>query len=120
MNPAYTLKNLTVQVSNKLSPIISNSFLIDGNVITNKESFFKEFAKKLQFPEYFGSNWDGFYDCITDLSWIKEDGGYLIIYENFFNFQSNDSENWKIANSILFEAVDYWKQQNQPMIIMFL
>jgi hypothetical protein len=57
MNPAHTLKNLTVQISNKLSPIISNSFLIDGNVITNKESFFKEFAKKLQFPEYFGDNW---------------------------------------------------------------
>ncbi|MCK5876522.1 MAG: barstar family protein [Candidatus Marithrix sp.] len=119
MNPAH-IKNLTIQVSNKLSPIISNSFLIDGNVITNKESFFKEFNKKLQFPEYFGDNWDGFYDCITDLSWIKEDGSYLIIYENSFNFQSNNSENWKIANGILFEAVDYWKQQNQPMIIIFL
>jgi len=47
--------------------------LIDGKVIINKESFFKEFTKKLQFPEYFGDNWDGFYDCITDLSWIKEE-----------------------------------------------
>jgi hypothetical protein len=85
-----------------------------------REIHFVPFPKQLLTTFEGCHNWDGFYDCITDLSWIKEDGGYLIIYENSFNFQSNDSENWKIANGILFEAVDYWKQQNQPMIIMFL
>ncbi|EDN65480.1 Sti [Beggiatoa sp. PS] len=112
MSPTHTANNLITQISTRLSPVLSNSFLIDGNVITNKESFFKEFAKKLKFPEYFDENWDGFYDCITELSWIKENDGYLIMYENSFNFQSNDPENWKTANGILFEAIDYWKNRN--------
>ncbi|MCK5536423.1 MAG: barstar family protein, partial [Bacteroidales bacterium] len=55
------------------------------HLIDSKESFFKEFAKKLKFPKYFGKNWDSFYDCITDLSWIKGQNGYLIIYENALN-----------------------------------
>ncbi len=109
-----------MQVSGNLSSILSNSFLIDGNMIESKEAFFNEFSRKLKFPEYFGKNWDGFYDCITDLSWIKSQGGYLIIYENPFNFQSKNIEDWKTASGILLEAVDYWKQQKQPMVIVFL
>ncbi len=112
--------DLSLAVSGKLSSILPKPFLIDGDDITDKDSFFNEFAKKLNFPAYFGKNWDAFYDCMTDLSWLKKHDSYLIIYENPFNFQLQNNEDWKLANQILFEAVDYWKQQKQRMVIVFL
>ncbi|MDM8547603.1 barstar family protein [Candidatus Venteria ishoeyi] len=120
MNPVKPLNNLAVHVSDNLSPILSKPFLIDGNIIEGKESFFNEFSKKLQFPDFFGKNWDGFYDCITDLSWLNTQESYLIIYENPFNFQLKNTDDWKIANEILLDAVNYWKQQGKPMVIVFL
>lgn len=38
-------------------------------------------ADALEFPEYFGRNWDAVEDCIRDLSW-KPAPGYLLIYND--------------------------------------
>lgn len=46
--------------------------IVLGRESQSKEGFFKEIAKKLDFPEYFGHNWDAFIDCLGDLSWIGE------------------------------------------------
>ena len=47
---------------------------LDGTKITSKESFLKEIAEALEFPDYFGHNWDALEDCLRDLK-----GKYLII-----------------------------------------
>jgi len=38
--------------------------------ITTKEALFAELAQRLQFPDYFGANWDALWECIRDLSWL--------------------------------------------------
>jgi hypothetical protein len=43
-------------------------FLLDGAKINSKDQFLKEAAARLQFPDYFGANWDAFEDCLTDMS----------------------------------------------------
>ena len=40
--------------------------------IKNKNELFELFCSQLKFPEYFGENWDAFYDCLADLSWVYE------------------------------------------------
>jgi hypothetical protein len=37
-----------------------------------KESLFSWFAEHLNFPAYFGSNWDAFDEILRDLSWVKQ------------------------------------------------
>lgn len=38
--------------------------------ITTTEVLFDELAQRLQFPDYFGANWDALWECIRDLSWL--------------------------------------------------
>lgn len=45
---------------------------IDCKNIYTKEELFNEFSKVLQFPSYFGKNWDAFDECFWDMEWIKD------------------------------------------------
>jgi len=38
--------------------------------IATKETLFARLAERLQFPDYFGANWDALWECIRDLSWL--------------------------------------------------
>ena len=40
--------------------------------IQSKENLFAAFESAGQFPEYFGSNWDAFFDCLRDFEWVQE------------------------------------------------
>ncbi|MGL6282376.1 MAG: barstar family protein, partial [Microcoleaceae cyanobacterium] len=42
-------------------------FYIDGRNINNKADFLVKIANVMNFPDYFGKNWDALQDCITDL-----------------------------------------------------
>ena len=39
--------------------------------IASKDALFDIFAEKLSFPEYFGRNWDAWWECLYDLSWLN-------------------------------------------------
>lgn len=38
--------------------------------ITTREELFDVLSRELNFPSYFGANWDALWDCLCDLSWI--------------------------------------------------
>ena len=42
-------------------------FEVDGRNCETKSSLFSEFAGRLNFPDYFGRNWDAFDECMQDL-----------------------------------------------------
>lgn len=44
---------------------------LDGRRMTDPAGVFEEFARALEFPDYFGRNWDALVDCLDDLhgSW---------------------------------------------------
>ena len=43
---------------------------VDLEHCTDKATLLARFAAALQFPDWFGHNWDALADCITDLSWL--------------------------------------------------
>ena len=59
-----------------------------------------EFAAALQFPHYFGENWDAFEDCLSDLSWLG-DLPLLLIVANADRVLPDAPEDFKTFVSIL-------------------
>ncbi|GHD83117.1 barstar (barnase inhibitor) [Salinibacterium amurskyense] len=52
---------------------------VRGRKMRASIDLFDEVAAALQFPEYFGENWDAFDECIADLSWLPPGAGYVVV-----------------------------------------
>lgn len=53
--------------------------VIRGTHCAGKTGLFREWAAALQFPYYFGHNWDAFEECLGDLSWVRAPDVQIII-----------------------------------------
>jgi hypothetical protein len=54
------------------SPSASESYVARvPQGITDKEKLLKCIAAGLNFPDYFGCNWDALDECLADLSWLQ-------------------------------------------------
>jgi hypothetical protein len=93
-------------------------FYIDGSIITSKSTFLQQFAQVMQFPDYFGHNWDAFWDCLTDLEWIPSDR-YVILYDQPEGFSQHEPQEWETALDILRSAVESWCEIDRPLYILF-
>lgn len=93
-------------------------FYINGKDITSKAEFLQAAAETMNFPDYFGDNWDAFTDCISDLSWLSA-AGYILLYTQPDNFANNDPSEWSIALDVFQEAVEYWRETDTPMYVLF-
>lgn len=54
-------------------------FYFDGAEMTDKNQLMQEFAAVLNFPDYFGDNWDSLHDCLRDASWLDEDATHCVL-----------------------------------------
>ena len=43
-------------------------YIIDFKDIKNRFDMFEVISTTMDFPDYFGNNWDAFWDCITDMA----------------------------------------------------
>jgi RNAse (barnase) inhibitor barstar len=94
-------------------------FVVDGKNADNKENFLKAWADGLDFPHYFGYNWDAFEDCLLDLGWCDRKPR-LVIYANPENLAHHDPKTWKTAQEILEVAIKYWQSRLTPLSILLV
>ncbi len=73
-------QNAEKKLCGTLSSLGFKTFTIEGNAINSEESFFLEVSKVLNFPDYFGENWDAFHDCFGDFL-ISEKGPIALIWK---------------------------------------
>ena len=93
------LKNLINEVGGKL-------FILEGRNMQTEESLHNEFSNKLNFPSYYGKNWDAFNDCISDLSWLNTESVRIVI-DNFNDVLPENEKGKKILVEILQDALIY-------------
>jgi hypothetical protein len=85
--------------------------------LANHEGFLAGVARALQFPDYFGDNWDAFEECIRDLEWLPA-RGYVLVLNGYDRFARSDPKSWKIGLDILEEAVSTWSRTATPMYVL--
>jgi predicted GTPase len=88
--------------------------IIRGGKSKTVSSFFDEAAAALQFPFYFGENWDAFNDCLQDLSWLKADGYVIAISDAVELLDKASPTQVKTFVSVMNEAVEFWSHAKKP------
>ncbi|MEI6415495.1 MAG: barstar family protein [Pseudomonadota bacterium] len=81
----------------------TQTFVLDGSKIINRDDLFQVCAQTLAFPEWFGHNWDAFEDCLGDLSWFPTKR-FVLIYLDPRPLARSSPQDWTIASKI-FETV---------------
>lgn len=81
--------------------------LIRGKDCIAKAELLREFARALDFPPYFGGNWDALEDCLTDLEWLSSEA-FVLILTNADLILKNDPESWRTLASVLDGSAKHW------------
>jgi hypothetical protein len=83
----------------------------------DKKAFLTAIAKALRFPDYFGHNWDAFYDCLLDL---RHGGGAgtLLVLKDASGFARAEPEEFAAATGALADAADYWKGEKKVLLVV--
>jgi Barstar (barnase inhibitor) len=110
---------ISVKLKPSVPPIRIQVFYLDGREIFSKEVFLNQIAEAMQFPTYFGANWDALEECLKDLSWYPAQG-YVLIYHQPEVFAQAQPEQWQVAYDILQSAVEYWNHTEIPMRLVLL
>ena len=84
--------------------------------VRDKNAFLNALAKALQFPEYFGYNWDAFYDCLLDLE--PGPGGTVLLLRDASGFARAEPEEFAAAVDTLADAADYWKGEGRALLVV--
>ncbi|GAA5180471.1 barstar family protein [Niveibacterium umoris] len=80
-------------------------------------TIFEGFASAMRFPEWFGNNWDALADCLSDLSWLDEEG-YLIILRGCGRAFPKHEGNWAMLMDILKESAAFWQREGVPFCVL--
>jgi hypothetical protein len=83
----------------------------------DKNAFLKAMARALQLPDYFGQNWDGFYDCLIDME-HAEDAGTLLVLREASGFARGEPDEFAAAAAALQDASDFWKSEGQVLTVV--
>jgi RNAse (barnase) inhibitor barstar len=82
---------------------------IQGKKCTTPTGVFSEFARALDFPDYFGHNWDGLEECLADLEWLPAKG-YVVLVNDAQCVIPDDEEEYETLLEVLNDAGEAWSQ----------
>jgi RNAse (barnase) inhibitor barstar len=83
---------------------------VRGRKAATMASFFDEFSAALQFPYYFGENWDAFNDCVTDLEWLPGEGYAVIITHAVHLLEKDSADALKSFVTVMQNASQHWRK----------
>jgi RNAse (barnase) inhibitor barstar len=81
--------------------------VIKGAKCQTTASLLTEFARALDFPDYFGHNWDALEECLADLEWLPAKG-YILLITDAAHVLPDDDEEYETFLEILRDAGEAW------------
>jgi RNAse (barnase) inhibitor barstar len=86
---------------------------LSGRKMRTRKGVFDQFSTLLQFPEYFGNNWNAFSDCIRDLDWLDAISFLIILIDADEVLEKGDADEFGLLVDILLEAGESWCTPDQ-------
>lgn len=83
---------------------------IDGARADSRNTFFRALAESLQFPGYFGHNWDAVYDCLTDLRGAHPQ--VAIVVRDGALWLAGMGAEWPTAQRVFADAAAFWQESS--------
>jgi RNAse (barnase) inhibitor barstar len=71
-----TIKDL-IESSGQVGVVLE----LDGGKARTLDAFFSLCSESLEFPDYFGRNWQALRDCLADLEWLPAEA-YCLVFRN--------------------------------------
>jgi hypothetical protein len=76
----------------------------------------RAFATALDFPDWFGGNWDALEDCLGDLSWRKDGARVLVLSR----WQSLPADDLGVLIDVLRSSAEYWSGRGRPFFAVLV
>jgi RNAse (barnase) inhibitor barstar len=80
------------------------AYVLRGINMSDREAMFNEFAGCLQFPHYFGRNWNAFIDCMRDLEWLPFKGFVIAVSDAHQLLVAGEPDEFKLLVRVLAEC----------------
>ena len=77
-----------------------------------KERLLKNIAAALQFPKWFGHNWDALEDCLSDLPGKK---GYVLLFD-----KPKAGDDLGVLIDVLRSSASSWAARGKPFFAVFI
>lgn len=90
---------------------------LDTAASENKTQFLAACAKDLQFPDWFGGNWDALADCLQDFSW-RPAPGHVVLWRGASRLAGAAPDDFATALEIFRDAANYWRTRGRVFIAL--
>lgn len=84
--------------------------ILRGNRCPTVDRLFQEMAAALQFPAYFGHNWDAMAECIEELDWYDWSACLIILTRTDLLLHGHEND-FRILCRVLGKAATAWSAQ---------
>jgi len=79
-----------------------------------KQVLLKNVAAALDFPDWFGENWDALEDCLADLSW-RDAAGHVLVFEH-----ATPGDELGVLIDILRSSAQFWAGRGRSFFAVFI
>ena len=97
-----------------LDTVKGSKLLLARIAFADKSALLQNIAKALDFPDWFGGNWDALEDCLTDLSW-QTAPGYVMVFEN-----PKSGDELGVLLDVLRASAESWAARGKPFFAVFI
>jgi RNAse (barnase) inhibitor barstar len=83
---------------------------VDLEGCDDKAEFLDRVSRALEFPAWFGGNWDALFDCLADLGW-RPAPGYVLVLEHASGLREAQPEVFDTALALMDDAASAWRDR---------
>jgi RNAse (barnase) inhibitor barstar len=86
----------------------------------SKQEVLETIATSFLLPKHFGKNYDGLYDCLTDLvQKAGEQPGFVVVLDGLPIAQKFDKDGRETLLDVFREASEYWAERKVPFRVFY-